>query len=609
MERRMNFKSFYLKESKSLIGYHSSNTKFDEFSHHFTGGVGFYFTPEDTYNSNDEFWNSYKKNKKYTYKCEITLDKQPDEEVAKEVSKLARGGNPRKMMVDKFLELGYDGLDQSPAQIWVFNPNKIKIIEVLENDLKEMASLNSLADEDSSESVFTEILTKNHIGYKDPDEKFNFENVLWARFGKNLFVGFDGKIHPTKAMIVVFVDFRNKWNFPLVYGIETKTKYRNKGLATKIHDYFIKKYGGFITDDSLSYSETNGGIYFVYKKLISKHPTYEITPKFKIIKKIETLPSPREMNDMDNMNMFLVSKEELGDDWNELDESVLLEASPEYPSIKMFVDKIEKTMKDFSKNRSRYEKYKQEDGYKIPLRDIVNVEKFPKDGFLDKLSEGDLFLAFGEVSFNKNPILKYQSRQKDGTAEERISHGLYIPSRKLIAIPFISEKTNIPFTGKIDQILSSLLHELTHAVQNVRGEEMKRTGNLSEKGWFDNANEREATLNQIHREIERYLSSKIKNNKSDRQEFNKSNDSSFIKEYVKVNNELVELFEDVDAFENWFDKNTWVIRYNHPVLNDKLEYLKKFYEGEWSDFILETFITLKNKFKNVIPTKLLRYGK
>lgn len=226
--------------------------------------------------------------------------------------------------------------------------------------LTEMASLNSVADEDDGDKTFEEILTKNHIGYKDPDEKFNFENVLWARYGKNLFVGFDGKIHPTKAMIVVFVDFRNKWNFPLVYGIETKTKYRNKGLATKIHDCFIKKYGGFITDDSLSYSETNGGVYFVYKKFIAKHPSYEITPKFKIIRKIENIPSPKELNDMDNMNMFLISREELGDDWNELDESI----TPKKPSKVLTKYKM-KNSGLWSAHKLRYKEFVTSSGNKV----------------------------------------------------------------------------------------------------------------------------------------------------------------------------------------------------------------------------------------------------
>lgn len=188
--------------------------------------------------------------------------------------------------------------------------------------LSEMASLNSVADENDDDEVFNDIITKNHVGYSEPTEKFNHDNILWAKYGKNLFVGFDKNlIRPENAMIITLVDFRNKWNFPLVYGIETKTKYRNKGLATKIHEYFLKKYGGFITDDSLSYSPENGGIYFVYKKLISKYPSYEISPRNKIIRKIESIPSPRELDDMDNMNMFLVSKEELGDEWDELDES------------------------------------------------------------------------------------------------------------------------------------------------------------------------------------------------------------------------------------------------------------------------------------------------
>jgi GNAT superfamily N-acetyltransferase len=319
----VRFKNFYLTESKKLIGYHSTNSKFESFDHKFTGRVGFYFTPEE-YFERPEHKNStldYSKGKKYTLKCELTIKNPIPNDVFVDIMAKSFGGNPRKMAIEQFKELGYDGYIAT-AQIWVFDPEQIKILNFVYNKIDEMASLNSISDEKDNDRVFNEILTKNHVGYSDPKEKFNYDGILWAFYGKGLFVGFDKNlIHPNNAMIITLVDFRNKWKFPLVTGIETKEKYRNKGLATKIHEYFIKKYGGFITDDSLSYSEDNGGIYFVYKKLIQKYPSYEISPNHKIIKKLKTLPEPKELQDMDNMNMFLVSKEELGDEWNELDES------------------------------------------------------------------------------------------------------------------------------------------------------------------------------------------------------------------------------------------------------------------------------------------------
>lgn len=288
----------------------------------------------------------------------------------------------------------------------------------------------------------------------------------------------------------------------------------------------------------------------------------------------------------------------------------LTEASPEYPAIKMFVDKIEKTMKDFSKKRSRYEKYEMNDGYLIPLKDIIDSKKFPKNGFLVSMVSGKLLLAYGDISFSGAPILKYNKTQKDGTKKEMTASALYLPKDKLVVIPFISEKNNTTFDSKLDKIISTLLHELTHAAQDSRGEEMKRTGHLSEKGWYDDKNEREAVLNQIHKEIEQIISTKIKNNKADREEFNKTNDKDFIKEYVKVNNELVNMFEDVDEFEKWFNRNALrMIKYVNSVLDERIVYLKKFHEDVWDDFVLDTYVELKKKFKNVLPTKILRYGK
>lgn len=288
----------------------------------------------------------------------------------------------------------------------------------------------------------------------------------------------------------------------------------------------------------------------------------------------------------------------------------LTEASPEYSAIKMFVDKIEKTMKDFSKNRSRYEKYEMNDGYLIPLKDIIDFKKFPKGGFLDNLSDNNLFLAYGNISFSGKPQITYTAKLKDGTTTERTAGGLYMRNRKTIAIPFMSNSNKRTFDEKLDQIISTLLHEMTHAAQAASGEEINKTAHMSEKAWYNDKNEKEAVLNQIHKEIDRIISTKIKNNKSDREEFNKTNDKDFIKEYVKVNNELVVMFEDVEEFEKWFNRNAlWAIKYTVPILDERIDYLKKFHKDDWDDFMLETYVELKKKFKTVIPTKLLRYGK
>lgn len=287
-----------------------------------------------------------------------------------------------------------------------------------------------------------------------------------------------------------------------------------------------------------------------------------------------------------------------------------IEASPEYPAINMFVDKIQRTMKDFSKNRSRYEKYEFNDGYSIPLKDIIDFKKFHKNGFLDKLVNGELMLAFGDISHLGTPLLTVNKRQKNGSTKAIDVMGLFSKIDNIIVIPFISKTTNQVFEGKLNGIISTLLHELTHAAQHARGTEINSTIGLRKDKWFQDKNEREAVLNQIHKEIEQIVRTKIKNNKSDREEFNKTNDKDFIKEYVKVNNELAGMFEDVEEFEKWFNRNArWAIKYTVPILDDRIDYLKKFHQDDWDDFILDTYIDVKKKFKNIIPTKVLRYGK
>lgn len=287
----------------------------------------------------------------------------------------------------------------------------------------------------------------------------------------------------------------------------------------------------------------------------------------------------------------------------------LEEASKEFNYIQFFVDKIEKILKDFSFNRKRYEKYEYEDGYAIPLKDIIPAKNFQSGGILEKLRDVTLMLAYGRLTFESRPVIDIMKKQKDGSYKEYSSAAFYQPRKKLIVVPFIDTKTDKVMENKIERIISTIFHELTHALQDAKGVELKGTVGKGEKYWYDDPNEREAIRNQIYKEVQKIIKTKIKNNKSYRVEFNKTKDSDFIKEYVKVNNELVKLFEDVDSFEDWFNKNAvWMIRYTNSNIDEYIKNMKKFYEDEWNDFVLEMFNELKDEFKNVIPVKELKYG-
>jgi hypothetical protein len=287
----------------------------------------------------------------------------------------------------------------------------------------------------------------------------------------------------------------------------------------------------------------------------------------------------------------------------------LTEAPKEFNYIQYFVDKIEKVLKDFSKNRKRYEKYDTDDGYVIPLKDIIPEKNFRTNGVMEKLREVTLMLAYGSLSFSNKPIITIVRKQKDGSEKEYTSSAFYNINKKIIVIPFINHKNNVVMDSNIDRTTSTIFHELTHAYQDVSGKELKGTVGKAEKQWYAQPQEREAVLNQIYKETQKIIRTKIKNNKSDREEFNKTKDADFIKEYVKVNNELVGMFEDVEEFEKWFNANArWMIKYTNSMLDERIDYLKKFYEEEWDDFILNSYIELKKEFKNVLPTKILKYG-
>lgn len=286
----------------------------------------------------------------------------------------------------------------------------------------------------------------------------------------------------------------------------------------------------------------------------------------------------------------------------------LTEASKEYNYIKLFVDKIKKVLKDFSENRSRYEKYEYDDGWYISLRDIINIENFPEYGILRKLSNGALFLSYGELDFSKNPVLKFNRKLKDGTIVEHKTKAFYSPTKNLIAIPFVDGDSNKTYINKLNEISSTLLHEFAHMLQNVSGKVLKGTVGFSEKQWFDDPNEREAILNQIYKEIQNILSNMITSMKEFRDMFNKTKDKKYYKSFLDNHNELVKAFKDIETFEKFLDSNLWKVKYNNSRIYDVILYFKKHYKEEFDDFLSNMYDDLEKEFKNVLPTKEIKAG-
>lgn len=285
----------------------------------------------------------------------------------------------------------------------------------------------------------------------------------------------------------------------------------------------------------------------------------------------------------------------------------LTEASKEYNYVKFFVDKIEKTLKDFSKNRSRYFQYSNALGWIIPISKIVSNEKFPKDGVLDKLAKGTLNLYYGELNtHSKTPEIRFNIKQKDGSTKEVVAKGLYSPAKNSITIPFVDDMSDKTYDDKLDYISSTLLHEFTHMLQNITKGNLKKTAGLSYSKWFEDENELEALENQIYKEFQKMVVRKFEVMKISKNEYLKTKDKDYYKDYLENSNELTVAFEDVDSFEKFFNKNLWKIKYTDKSLFEKIEYYKEVFKDKFDDFILKMFIDMKKEFKNMIMEKEIK---
>ena len=96
-----------------------SSEHFEEFSHRFTGGIGFHFTTE---------YNQAKSFGERVIAAHLNIKNPAPLEKWREALNKSSGGNPRKMAVDMLKKQGYDAVINPHYETIVFEPEQIKII-------------------------------------------------------------------------------------------------------------------------------------------------------------------------------------------------------------------------------------------------------------------------------------------------------------------------------------------------------------------------------------------------------------------------------------------------------------------------------------------------
>lgn len=73
----------------------------------------------------------------------------------------------------------------------------------------------------------------------------------------------------------IFLDKDSKYPFPVVQSVFNIEARRGKGIGEKFYDIIVNKFGGVISDKSLSGS-TGKGSFQLWQKLANKYPAYMI---------------------------------------------------------------------------------------------------------------------------------------------------------------------------------------------------------------------------------------------------------------------------------------------------------------------------------------------
>lgn len=283
----------------------------------------------------------------------------------------------------------------------------------------------------------------------------------------------------------------------------------------------------------------------------------------------------------------------------------LSEASKEYNIAKVLTDKIIRQLRDMVYSaKSHPDRYKDTKNKWVGLH-IIPLKKFLKDmnivkgGLFDRLKDIDVYLDYGYLDKGSvKPYLTIHGTKKAG--------GYYEPKGEVgIHLPFINHKTELPFDGYFDEYYSVILHELTHAIQDIKKPFTKGTSDLSQRGWFENDNEREAYLNELYRHLQDYISGTVSALKNYRT--TEWGDPDY-KEYVRLSNKLKRTFESLENFRKTVRLDSTIIFLDNKTNKDRIDYLSTEHRDVYNKFLEDSYLELKKEFKNVIPTKELKYG-
>ena len=295
---------------------------------------------------------------------------------------------------------------------------------------------------------------------------------------------------------------------------------------------------------------------------------------------------------------------------NESDEP-LNEASQEYNIAKVLADKIIRTLRDMAHydltHLDRYfKKYKdhRNDLYKIPMSDFMKDIKVPEGGVFDYLKKGHVFLENGYLEKGDKTPWLYSDDSKTRKA------GGYFDQHKDyfgIHLPFIDTKTKQPFRGYFTEFKSLIIHELTHFIQGSKEKFISGTASLSSGEWYSNKKEQEAYLHELYNDFQNFVEDTLRDMKSYRYADRLSNAN--YKKYVSTSNMLYKMFESLETFKKSVRVLEKRIFLDNPKNRDIFLYLSTELRDVYNKFLEDSYSELKKEFKNMIPTKELKYEK
>lgn len=149
----------------------------------------------------------------------------------------------------------------------------------------------------------------------------------------------------------------------------------------------------------------------------------------------------------------------------------LTESSKELNIVSFLSDKMSKTLDEIVRKPEQFKQYQPNNSgqFVIPFKKFIGDLNVLKNSFLKSLKYGKLFLDLGSTKDSTHPFLEIISH-KDGRNVRKKAGGYYTNEIDLeVHLPFIDKQTSLPYEGYSKHWKSLLVHELTHAIQDLKG--------------------------------------------------------------------------------------------------------------------------------------------